>query len=109
GVEPCGFVTDHRFAQLAPLRERSFSHHRGVRLPQLQLRCRRRQRAGRQMFAIGTDSGNRSRPVRRFWRLLAVLPASLGGPLPALAQDNVLATAALPRDLSPWGMFLNAD
>jgi hypothetical protein len=30
GVEPCGFVTVHRFAQLAPLRERSFSHHQGV-------------------------------------------------------------------------------
>ena len=30
-------------------------------------------------------------------------------PLPALAQDNVLATATLPRDLSPWGMYLNAD
>jgi hypothetical protein len=30
-------------------------------------------------------------------------------PLPALAQDNVVATATLPRDLSPWGMYLNAD
>src|SRR5262245_51713489 len=30
-------------------------------------------------------------------------------PLPALAQDNVLATATLPRGLSPWGMYLNAD
>src|SRR5262249_56730538 len=29
--------------------------------------------------------------------------------LPALAQDNVVATATLPRDLSPWGMYLNAD
>jgi len=29
--------------------------------------------------------------------------------LPAAAQDNVLGTATLPRDLSPWGMFLNAD
>ena len=28
---------------------------------------------------------------------------------PALAQDNVVATATLPRDLSPWGMYLNAD
>jgi biopolymer transport protein ExbB len=33
----------------------------------------------------------------------------LAEPLPALAQDNVVATATLPRDLSPWGMFLNAD
>jgi biopolymer transport protein ExbB len=30
-------------------------------------------------------------------------------PLPALAQDNVVAVATLPRDLSPWGMYLNAD
>jgi biopolymer transport protein ExbB len=29
--------------------------------------------------------------------------------LPALAQDNIVATATLPRDLSPWGMFVNAD
>jgi hypothetical protein len=29
--------------------------------------------------------------------------------MPAFAQDNVLATATLPRDLSPWGMFVNAD
>jgi biopolymer transport protein ExbB len=29
--------------------------------------------------------------------------------LPALAQDNVVAPATLPRDLSPWGMYLNAD
>jgi biopolymer transport protein ExbB len=33
----------------------------------------------------------------------------LGAPVPALAQDNVVATATLPRDLSPWGMYLNAD
>ena len=30
-------------------------------------------------------------------------------PLPALAEDNVVAIATLPRDLSPWGMYLNAD
>jgi biopolymer transport protein ExbB len=36
--------------------------------------------------------------------------AWLAEPLPAaLAQDNIVATATLPRDLSPWGMFLNAD
>jgi biopolymer transport protein ExbB len=37
------------------------------------------------------------------------MAAWLGAPVPALAQDNVLATATLPRDLSPWGMYLNAD
>ena len=39
----------------------------------------------------------------------AALIAWFVGPLPALAQDNVVATATLPRDLSPWGMYLNAD
>jgi biopolymer transport protein ExbB len=37
------------------------------------------------------------------------LIAWLAEPSAALAQDNVVATAALPRDLSPWGMYLNAD
>jgi biopolymer transport protein ExbB len=37
------------------------------------------------------------------------LIAWLAAPLSALAQDNVVATATLPRDLSPWGMYLNAD
>jgi biopolymer transport protein ExbB len=39
----------------------------------------------------------------------AAMIALLIVPLPALAQDNVVATATLPRDLSPWGMYLNAD
>jgi biopolymer transport protein ExbB len=33
----------------------------------------------------------------------------LAATLPALAQDNVVANATLPRDLSVRGMFLNAD
>jgi biopolymer transport protein ExbB len=37
------------------------------------------------------------------------LIAWLAAPTRALAQDNVVATATLPRDLSPWGMYLNAD
>src|SRR5512132_1245301 len=45
---------------------------------------------------------------RRRWSA-AAMAAWLGAPVPALAQDNVLATATLPRDLSPWGMYLNAD
>src|ERR1700757_5401317 len=49
------------------------------------------------------------------WRLSAAslrgaaMLAWLAAPVPALAQDNVVATAALPRDLSPWGMYINAD
>jgi biopolymer transport protein ExbB len=39
----------------------------------------------------------------------AALFVWLADALPAAAQDNVIGTATLPRDLSPWGMFLNAD
>jgi biopolymer transport protein ExbB len=39
----------------------------------------------------------------------AALFVWLADALPAWAQDNVIGTATLPRDLSPWGMFLNAD
>jgi biopolymer transport protein ExbB len=35
---------------------------------------------------------------------------SLGVAVPALAQEApIIGTASLPRDLSPWGMYLNAD
>ena len=30
-------------------------------------------------------------------------------PLVVFAQDAVVSNAALPRDLAPWGMFVNAD
>jgi biopolymer transport protein ExbB len=39
----------------------------------------------------------------------ALTTASIAAPVSALAQDNILATATLPRDLSPWGMYINAD
>ncbi len=39
----------------------------------------------------------------------AALFVWLADALPACAQDNVVGTATLPRDLSPWGMFLSAD
>src|SRR5262249_38839426 len=39
----------------------------------------------------------------------AAMIAGLAVPSLALGQDNVVATATLPRDLSPWGMYLNAD
>src|SRR5437016_10065076 len=41
--------------------------------------------------------------------LSAVAMTAWALPLPALAQDNVVATATLPRDLSVWGMFTNAN
>lgn len=37
------------------------------------------------------------------------MTAWLAAPVPAPAQDNVVATATLPRDLSAWGMYLNAE
>jgi biopolymer transport protein ExbB len=45
-------------------------------------------------------------------RVVTLWPAfmmALAAPLPAIGQDDVVATATLPRDLSPWGMYLNAD
>jgi len=39
----------------------------------------------------------------------ALTAASIAVPVSALAQDNNPATATLPRDLSPWGMYINAD
>ena len=56
--------------------------------------------------------------IRTQWhslRRLALMTATAGStalvavPVSALAQDNIVATATLPRDLSPWGMYLNAD
>src|SRR5262249_40574908 len=42
---------------------------------------------------------------------LAAIIAIAWAVMPAIAraQDAIIATAALPRDLSPWGMYLNAD
>jgi biopolymer transport protein ExbB len=53
---------------------------------------------------------------RRFWRVATAHAVALAAaavvPCAALAQDSgpvVIGTATLPRDLSPWGMYLNAD
>jgi biopolymer transport protein ExbB len=44
-------------------------------------------------------------------RTVMLLLAAAGMPTAALAQDpaGVIGTATLPRDLTPWGMFQNAD
>jgi biopolymer transport protein ExbB len=56
--------------------------------------------------------------IRTRWhslRRLALMTATAGStalivvPVSALAQEDIVATATLPRDLSPWGMYLNAD
>ena len=52
---------------------------------------------------------------RRFLRVAiacaGALVAAAAVPCSALAQESapVIGTATLPRDLSPWGMYLNAD
>jgi len=43
----------------------------------------------------------------RLW--VAVAMALSGSMAPALAQDTSALRGALPRDLSPWGMFLTAN
>ena len=53
------------------------------------------------------------RAVRGPWNIVslsaAAMTAWLAAPLSVLAQDNVVATATLPRDLSVQSMFLNAN
>ena len=58
-----------------------------------------------------------ARRIGRFFLRSISVPSAiwvlLGISSPALAQDSgdaaVIGTATLPRDLTPWGMFLNAD
>jgi biopolymer transport protein ExbB len=61
-----------------------------------------------------SNGARRSRSARG--RRLVVVGAPLGAiaisdamPSMAQAQDAVVGTAALPRDLSPWGMYVDAD
>ena len=51
----------------------------------------------------------RARALRGPWGSSIAAIAWIAVPAAALAQDNVVATATLPRDLSPWGMYINAD
>ena len=41
--------------------------------------------------------------------VLGAAAASIDAAAPALAQEGRVCTATLPRDLSPWGMYINAD
>jgi biopolymer transport protein ExbB len=47
------------------------------------------------------------RAARRSLRILMLAAAAI--PSGALAQEPIIGTATLPRDLTPWGMFQNAD
>src|SRR6201984_235590 len=61
----------------------------------------------------GSLRARRSRSGREQWVAVALsgvmAMASATMPGIARAQDAVIATTTLPRDLSPWGMYLNAD
>jgi biopolymer transport protein ExbB len=50
--------------------------------------------------------GSRRRARDGFAALAVFLTAPSGR---ALAQGTAIATAELPRDLSPWGMYQSAD
>jgi biopolymer transport protein ExbB len=64
-----------------------------------------------------------ARALRRLWASAGIARAAIGiatiaaasaalaqePAAPALAPDNVLANATLPRDLSAWGMYTSAD
>ncbi len=56
-------------------------------------------------------AGGRHASVRFWGWFLGVLALGLAAGEPALAQEGVpvIGVATLPRDLSPWGMFKNAD
>ncbi len=59
-------------------------------------------------------TAERSRDLADTWRdramlmALVALLAAMAIPLPVRAEDAI-GTATLPRDLSPWGMFMQAD
>jgi biopolymer transport protein ExbB len=51
----------------------------------------------------------RVRALRGPWGSSIAAIAWIAVPTATRAQENVVATATLPRDLSPWGMYINAD
>src|SRR6266851_4691284 len=58
------------------------------------------------MIMVANRHGLRHRAC---FAILVGASALAATPFAARAQDAVIGTATLPRDLSPWGMFLNAD
>ena len=60
---------------------------------------------------VGVADNRVRQSVRIFVRTIAALSAYVALPTSAFAQagENSVAIAALPQDLSPWGMFLHAD
>ena len=62
----------------------------------------------RQRQSLRPDRGH---SVRDGWTAAGLLGTIASAVTPAIAraQDAIIGAAALPRDLSPWGMYLNAD
>ena len=62
----------------------------------------------RQRQSLRPDRGH---SVHDSWTAAGLLGTIASAVTPAIAraQDAIIGTAALPRDLSPWGMYLNAD
>jgi biopolymer transport protein ExbB len=60
---------------------------------------------------VGVADNRSGQPVGTLARALAALCACVALPTFAFAQagESSVAIAALPQDLSPWGMFLHAD
>src|SRR4029077_4596609 len=87
----------------------SLSSRRGCLAKKVQEKMKYSRRHGR--FQIRQDSSRRCRS--RHTRLSLVTAAWLLPFNVAFAQEPTLppavGLAALPRDLSPWGMFMNAD
>jgi len=54
---------------------------------------------------------DRRHSVHDSWTAAGLLGTIASAVTPAIAraQDAIIGAAALPRDLSPWGMYLNAD
>ena len=61
-----------------------------------------------QRQSLRTDRGH---SVHDSWTAAGLLGTIASAVTPAIAraQDAIIGAAALPRDLSPWGMYLNAD
>ena len=62
----------------------------------------------RQRQSLRPDRGH---SVHDSWTAAGLLGTIASAVTPAIAraQDAIIGAAALPRDLSPWGMYLNAD
>ena len=61
-----------------------------------------------QRQSLRTDRGH---SVHDSWTAAGLFGTIASAVTPAIAraQDAIIGAAALPRDLSPWGMYLNAD